>query len=140
MRPENTEVKKNQAARFARRVIFLALFILAAAAGATLYQESKPNLPTPLASVAPTRSEPGIEVDQAVMQGEPFSHADGVNSISPQAAPIKKGPPDPVASAYVQGYSATERQSMNERFDHSVVNQRSTAHHSDSPGASIAAY
>lgn len=44
------------------------------------------------------------------------------------------------AQTRVHDYLAAERQFMLERFDHSVVNQHSTSHNSDLPGASIAAY
>lgn len=139
MRPEITEAKKNQVPRFAKAVILLAPCILVVA-GATMYQESKSNPPSSTTSASTTRSEPGIEVDQPFMQGEPFSQADGVNFISPGAAPLKKAPPNVAASARAQANSTAERQFMLERFDHSVVNQHSTAHDSDLPGASIAAY
>lgn len=139
MRPENTEAKKNQVPRFAKAVILLAPCILVVA-GATMYRESKSNSPSATSSASTTRSEPGIQVNQPLVQGEPFSQADGVNFISPGTAPLKKVQPSVAAPVGAQAYSAAGRQSVPERLDHSVVNQRSTAHESDLPGASIAAY
>ncbi len=44
------------------------------------------------------------------------------------------------APTRAQNKTVAERHLAFERFDHSGVNQRSTAHDSDLPGASIAAY
>lgn len=50
------------------------------------------------------------------------------------------GAPDVGAAAAAQAKTAAERHFVFERLDHAVVTQRSTAHDSDLPGASIAAY
>lgn len=50
------------------------------------------------------------------------------------------GVPDVGAAVAAQTKTVAERHFIFERFDHAVVNQHSTAHDSDLPGASIAAY
>ena len=134
-----TENKKNQTTRFAKVALLLTLLIVAVA-GATMYQESKPNLPNQAAFTAATHTGVENQAAQPFMQGEPFSRADGVISISLKAAPTKSAPSNVAAQTHAQAYSAAERQFMLERFDHSVVKQHATNHDSDLPGASIAAY
>ena len=132
---ENTADKKNQTARFAKLIILAAPFIVAAA-GATIYQESKPNLPNASTPVLATRGDSGSQAVESFMPGEPFSRADGVNSLPLEAALMQKA----TAKLATQPHPGTEPQLTLERFDHSVVNKHSTAHDSDLPGASIGAY
>ena len=139
MSPGKTESKKNQTTRFAKVALLLALLVVAVA-GATMYQESKPNSPNYAASTAATHTGADTQAAQPFMQGEPFSRADGVSSTSLEAAPTKSAPSNVAAQTRAQAYSAAERQFMPERFDHSVVKQHATGHDSDLPGASIAAY
>ena len=139
MSPEKTESKKNQTTRFAKVALLLALSVVAVA-GATMYQESKPNSPNYAASTAATHTGADTQSAQPFMQGEPFSRADGVSSTSLEAAPTKSAPSNVAAQTRAQAYSAAERQFILERFDHSVVKQHATSHDSDLPGASIAAY
>ena len=134
-----TESIKNQTTRFAKVALPLALLVVAVA-GATMYQESKPNLSNYAASTAATHTGADTQAAQPLMQGEPFSRADGVGSTSLEAAPTKSAPSNVAAQTRAQAYSAAERQFMLERIDHSVVKQHSTNHDSDLPGASIAAY
>ena len=130
-----TESVKNQTMRFAKVALSLALLIMAVA-GATMYQESKPNSPNYAASTAATRTGADTQAAQPFIQAEPFSRADGVGSTFLEAALTKSAPSNVAA----QVYSAAERQFMPERIDHSVVKQHATNHDSDLPGASIAAY
>jgi len=139
MSPENTGSNKNQKPKLTKKIILLVPVILAIAS-ATLYRESKSNLPSSTNSASTTHSEAGTKVLHSFMQGEPFTQADGVNFIPPVAAPIKKEPTSVDGPARVHDHLAAERQFMLERFDHSVVNQHSTSHNSDLPGVSIAAY
>ena len=139
MSPEKTEIIKNQTTRFAKVALLLALLVVAVA-GATIYQESKPNSPNYAASTAATHTGADTQAAQPFMQGEPFSRADGLSSASLEAAPTKSAPSNVAAQTRAQAYSAAERQFMLERFDHSVVKQHATNHDSDLPGASIAAY
>ena len=139
MKAGKTESIKNQTTRFAKVVLSLALLVVAVA-GATMYQESKPNSPNYAASTAATHTGADTQAAQPFMQGEPFSRADGVSSTSVEAAPTKSAPSNVPAQTRAQAYSAAERQFMLERFDHSVVKQHATNHDSDLPGASIAAY
>ena len=139
MGPGKTESKKNQTTRFAKVALLLALLVVAVA-GATMYQESKPNSPNYAASTAATHTGVDAQAAQPFMQGEPFSRADGVSSTSLEAAPTKSAPSNVAAQTLAQAYSAAERQLILERFDHSVVKQHATNHDSDLPGASIAAY
>ena len=139
MSPGKTESKKNQTTGFAKVALPLALLVVAVA-GATMYQESKPNSPNYVASTAATHTEADTQAAHPFMQGEPFSRADGVSSASLEAAPTKSAPLHVAAQTRAQAYSAAERQFMPERFDHSVVKQHATNHDSDLPGASIAAY
>ena len=134
-----TESIKNQTTRFAKVALPLALLVVAVA-GATMYQESKPNSPNYAASTAATRTGADTKAAQSFMQGEPFSRADGVSSTSLEAAPTKSAPSNVAAQTRAPAFSAAERQFMLERFDHSVVKQHATNHDSDLPGASIAAY
>ena len=131
MNPNDTENKKNQTAKFAKIIILLVSFVVAAA-GATLYQESNSKSSSSAISAAEAATEETIKVVQSFMQGEPFSTADGVNVITSDAATIR--------TAHPGVYGSSPRQSMLERLDHSTVNKHSTAHLSDLPGASIAAY
>ena len=119
--------------------LLLALLAVAVA-GATMYQQSKPNSPNYAASTATTHTGTDTQAAQSFMQGEPFSRADGVISTSLEASPTKKSPSNVAAQTRAQAYSAAERQFMLERIDHSVVKQHATNHDSDLPGASIAAY
>ena len=139
MSPGKTESIKNQTTRFAKVALPLALLVVAVA-GATMYQESKPNSPNYAASTAATHTGADTQAAQPFMQGEPFSRADGVSSTSLEAAPTKSAPSNVAAQTRAQAYSAAERQFMLERIDHSVVKQHATNHDSDLPGASIAAY
>ena len=139
MSPGKTESKKNQTTRFAKVALLLALLVVAVA-GATMYQESKPNSPNYAASTAATHTGADTQAAQPFMQGEPFSRADGVSSTSLEAVPTKSAPSNVAAQTRAQAYSAAERQFMLERIDHSVVKQHVTSHDSDLPGASIAAY
>lgn len=143
MNSKNVEYKKNQPARFAKIVILLTPFIVAAA-GATLYQESKSHSPKVTTSTYAAPSDVGTEEVDSGMVGEPFSKADGVNFTSVETAPMTGSRANAPALASVptraQAHSAVERQYMYSRFDHSVVNQHATAHDSDYPGGSIAAY
>ena len=91
MGPEKTESKKNQTTRFAKVALLLALLVVAVA-GATMYQESKPNSPYYVASTAATHTGADTQAAQPFMQGEPFSRADGVSSTSLEAAPTKSAP------------------------------------------------
>ena len=88
---EKTESKKNQTTRFAKVALLMALLVVAVA-GATIYQESKPNSVKYAASTAATLTGADTQADQPFMQGEPFSRADGVSSISLEAAPTKSAP------------------------------------------------
>lgn len=143
MHSENNKLVKNQTSRFAKILILLTPFIVAVAVAA-LYQESKSTSPSTAIPALTPHGDKVTELNQPFMQGEPFSPADGVNSISPAAVPIKKAMPDLASQApsptRAQAYSAAERQFRFERFDHSVVNLHATRHDSDSPGASIGAY
>ena len=139
MSPEKTEIIKNQTTRFAKVALLLALLVVAVA-GATMYQESKPNSANYAASTAATHTGADTQAAQPFMQGEPFSRADGLSSASLEAAPTKSAPSNVAAQTRAQAYSAAERQFMLERFDHSVAKQHATNHDSDLPGASIAAY
>ena len=114
--------------------------LVVAVAGATMYQESKPNSPNYAAPTAATHTGTDTQAAQSFIQGEPFSRADGVISTSLEAAPAKSAPFNVAAQTRAQAYSAAERQFMPERIDHSVVKQHATNHDSDLPGASIAAY
>ena len=134
-----TESIKNQTTRFAKVALLLALLVVAVA-GATMYQESKPNSPNYAASTAATHTGADTQAAQPFMQGEPFSRADGVGSTSLEAAPTKNAPSNVAAQTSAPAYSAAERQFMLERLDHSVVKQHATNHDSDLPGVSIAAY
>ena len=139
----NTVMKTNQTSRFAKILIVLTLFV-AAVAAATLYQDSASPSPNAAIPALAARGNTGTELVQPYMQGEPFSPADGVNSISAETAPTKKVSPD-LASlnrspTRAQANSTAERQFMLKRLDHSVVSQHATAHDSDAPGASIGAY
>ena len=131
MNPEYTENRKNRTAKFAKIIIFLVSLVVAAAS-ATLYQESNSRSSSSGISASAAATAGAIEAVQSFMQGEPFSTADGVNVISSDVPTIKTTLPD------VDGSST--RQSLLERFDHATVNKHSTAHLSDLPGASIAAY
>ena len=143
MNPKNTKSTRNQPARFAKIVILLTPFIVAAA-GATMYQESKSHSPKVILSSHALQSEADADVVESWMVGEPFSNADGVNSVSFEARPKKAAlsvlPAQAQAPTGAQAHSATERQFMLERFDHSVVILQATAHDSDLPGAAIGAY
>jgi len=139
MSPGKTESKNNQTTRFAKVALLLTLLVVAVA-GATMYQESKPNSPNHAASTAAIHTGALTQAAQPFMQGEPFSRADGVSSISLKAAPTKSATSNVAAQTRAQVYSAAERQFMPERIDHSVVKQHATSHDSDLPGASIAAY
>ena len=139
MSPGKTESKKNQTTRFAKVALLLALSVVAVA-GATMYQESKPNSPNYAASTAATHTGADTQAAQPFMQGAPFSRADGVISTSLEAAPTKSAPSNVAVQTRAQAYSAAERQFIPERIDHSVVKQHATNHDSDLPGASIAAY
>ena len=134
-----TESIKNQTTRFAKVALLLALLVLTVG-GATMYQESKPNLPNYAASTAATHNGTDTQAAQSFMQGEPFSRADGVISTPLEAASTKSAPSNVAAQTRAQAYSAAERQFMPERIDHSVVKQHATNNDSDLPGASIAAY
>ena len=76
-----TESKKNQTTRLAKVALLLALLAVAVA-GATMYQESKPNSPNYSASTAATHVGADTQPVQTFMQGEPFSRADGLSSNS----------------------------------------------------------
>ena len=91
MNPGKPESKKNQTTRFAKVVLLLALLVVAVA-GATMNQESKPNSAKYAASTAATHTGVDTHAAQPFMQGEPFSRADGVSSISLEAAPTKSAP------------------------------------------------
>ena len=134
-----TESIKNQTTRFAKVALPLALLVVAVA-GATMYQESKPNSPNHAASTAATHTGANTQAAQPFMQGEPFSRSGGVSSTSLKAAPTKSAPSNVAAQTRAPAFSAAERQFMLERIDHSVVKQHATNHDSDLPGASIAAY
>ena len=103
-----TEIIKNQTTRFAKVALSLALLLMAVA-GATMYQESKPNSPNYSASTATTHTGADTQAAQPFMQGEPFSRADGVTSTSLGAAPTKSAPSNVAAQTGAQAYSAAER-------------------------------
>ena len=88
--------------------LLLALLAVAVA-GATMYQESKPNSPNYAASTAATHTGADTQAVQPFMQGEPFSRADGVISTSLEAAPTKSAPSNVAAQTRAQAYSAAER-------------------------------
>ena len=88
--------------------LLLALLAVAVA-GATMYQESKPNSPNYAASTAATHTGADTQAAQPFMQGEPFSRADGVSSTSLEAAPTKSAPSNVAAQTRAQAYSAAER-------------------------------
>ena len=92
MNPNDTENKKNQTAKFAKIIILLVSFVLAAA-GATLYQESNSKSSSTAISASATSTEGAIKIVQSFMQGEPFSNADGVNVITSNATTIKTALP-----------------------------------------------
>ena len=81
MNSGKTESKKNQTTRFAKVALLLVLLAVAVA-GATIYQESKPNSPNYAASNAATHTGADTQAAQPFMQGEPFSRADAVVELT----------------------------------------------------------
>ena len=83
---EKTESRKKQTTRFAKVALLITLLVVTVAV-ATMHQESKPNSVKYAASTAATHTGADTQAAQPFMQEEPFSRAEGVSSISLEAAP-----------------------------------------------------